>query len=98
MRQKTCFVALGRDLRGLAASAAARPTSSVPPKANAAVTKTEQKPLKPVVYRCEYHSMLVLRGIIPLRNATLPFLLSFQYRKPMYPLSSVGTPPQLTMM
>jgi hypothetical protein len=49
MRQKTCLVALGSDLRGLAASAAARPTSSVPPKANAAVTKTEQKPLKPDV-------------------------------------------------
>lgn len=33
---------------GLAHSAAARPTSSVPPKANDAVTNTEQKPLKPL--------------------------------------------------
>lgn len=47
MRQKTCLVAFGSDFRGSAASAAAKPTSSVPAKANAAVTKTEQKPLKP---------------------------------------------------
>lgn len=46
-RQKTCLVAVGSVLRGLAVSAAARPTSSVPENANAAVTKTEQKPLKP---------------------------------------------------
>jgi len=37
------------DFRGLEASAAARPTSSVPPKAKAATTKTEQKPLKPLL-------------------------------------------------
>ncbi len=49
MRQKTCLMALGRDFRGLTASAAARPTSSVPVKAKAAVTKTVQKPLKPLL-------------------------------------------------
>lgn len=40
-------MAVGSVLRGLSASAAARPTSSVPAKENAAVTKTEQRPLKP---------------------------------------------------
>lgn len=34
-------------MRGFAVSAAPRPTSSVPAKAKAAVTKTEQSPLKP---------------------------------------------------
>jgi len=48
IRQKTCLMAVGRDLRGLAVSAAARPTSSVPPKAKAAVTKTLHSPLKPL--------------------------------------------------
>ena len=48
MRQKTCLIAVGKDLRGLAVSAAARPTSSVPVKAKAAETKTEQRPLKPL--------------------------------------------------
>ena len=43
----TCLAAFGIDLRGLAASAAARPVSSVPPNEKDAVTKTEQKPLKP---------------------------------------------------
>jgi len=47
MRQKTCLVAFGIDFRGFSASAAARPTSSVPPNAKAATTKTEQNPLKP---------------------------------------------------
>ena len=47
MRQKTCFIAVGRDFRGLAVSAAARPMSSVPVKEKADVTKTLQKPLKP---------------------------------------------------
>ena len=42
------MVALGKDFLGLAASAAARPVNSVPPKAKAAVTKTEQKPLNPL--------------------------------------------------
>jgi hypothetical protein len=42
-------MAAGRDLRGLAVSAAARPTSSVPAKAKAAVTKTLQTPLKPLL-------------------------------------------------
>lgn len=45
--QNTCFVAVGKDLRGFAVSAAASPTSSVPENANAAVTNTEQNPLKP---------------------------------------------------
>lgn len=49
MRQKTCLMAVGSDLRGLTASAAARPTSSVPVKASAAVTKTVQRPLKPLL-------------------------------------------------
>ena len=35
-------------LRGFKVSAAARPTSSVPAKANAALTKTLQRPLKPL--------------------------------------------------
>ena len=48
MRQKTCLVAKGMLLSGFAASAAARPVSSVPPKAKEAVTKTEQKPWKPL--------------------------------------------------
>ena len=48
MRQKTCLHAVGKERRGLAVSAAARPTSSVPPKEKAAVTKTEQRPLKPL--------------------------------------------------
>jgi len=41
------LIAPGIDLAGLLVSAAARPTSSVPEKEKAAVTKTEQKPLKP---------------------------------------------------
>jgi len=40
-------MALGRVLRGLSASAAARPTSSVPAKEKAAVTNTLQRPLNP---------------------------------------------------
>ena len=47
IRQKTCLVARGIVFRGLAVSAAANPTSSVPENAKAAVTKTEQTPLKP---------------------------------------------------
>jgi hypothetical protein len=42
-------MAVGRERRGLAVSAAARPTSSVPVKAKAAVTKTAQRPLKPLL-------------------------------------------------
>lgn len=38
---------LGTEARGLGVSDAARPTSSVPAKEKAAVTKTEQTPLKP---------------------------------------------------
>jgi hypothetical protein len=38
------------DCLGFVASAAARPTSSVPPKAKAAMTKTEQKPLNLVLF------------------------------------------------
>lgn len=48
IRQNTCLMAPGIDLTGLRASAAARPTSSVPLKAKAAVTKTLQKPRKPL--------------------------------------------------
>lgn len=40
-------MAPGRAVAGFSASAAARPTSSVPENAKAAVTKTEQTPLKP---------------------------------------------------
>lgn len=47
IRQKVPLTAAGMDLRGLGVSEAAKPTSSVPAKANAAVTKTEQTPLKP---------------------------------------------------
>lgn len=45
IRQKTCLMADGRDLRGVLLSAAASPTSSVPKKAKAAVTNTEQNPI-----------------------------------------------------
>src|SRR5271169_6834739 len=48
MRQKTCLMAVGSDFRGFSVSAAARPTSSVPAKAKAAVTNTLQRPLKPL--------------------------------------------------
>lgn len=41
-------MAEGRDLAGFSDSAAARPTSSVPEKEKAAVTKTPQKPTKSV--------------------------------------------------
>lgn len=47
IRQKTCLIAPGISLTGLRASAAAKPTSSVPLKAKAAVTNTLQKPRKP---------------------------------------------------
>jgi hypothetical protein len=47
--QNTCFVAVGKVFRGFWVSAAARPTSSVPPKANAAVLNTVQKPLNPSI-------------------------------------------------
>ena len=46
-RQKTCLQAEGRVWRGVLDSEAARPINSVPAKAKAAVTKTEQKPLNP---------------------------------------------------
>ncbi len=49
IRQKTCLTAVGNDLRGLAVSAAAKPTSSVPAKAKAAVTKMLHRPLKPLL-------------------------------------------------
>jgi hypothetical protein len=42
-------MALGSDLRGFAVSAAARPMSSVPVKEKAEVTRTVQKPLKPLL-------------------------------------------------
>lgn len=48
IRQTTCFVALGISFLGSSASAAASPVSSVPPKANEAVTKTVQNPWKPL--------------------------------------------------
>jgi hypothetical protein len=46
-RQNVCLMALGRLFLGSAVSAAPRPTISVPEKAKAAVTKTEQTPLNP---------------------------------------------------
>jgi hypothetical protein len=49
IRQNTCLIAVGKDLLGLCVSAAARPTSSVPPNAKAAVTRILQKPLKPLL-------------------------------------------------
>lgn len=45
--QKICLMAPGRAFWGSLLSAAARPTSSVPEKEKAAVTKTLQKPGKP---------------------------------------------------
>jgi hypothetical protein len=45
--KNTCLMALGRLFLGSAVSAAPSPTISVPLKANAAVTKTEQIPLNP---------------------------------------------------
>ena len=54
-------MAFGIDFRGFDASAAARPTSSVPPKLNAASTKTEQKPLKPW-YMCQESQNIVHGG------------------------------------
>lgn len=47
IRQKVFLIALGIVLRGLGVSEAARPTSSVPANAKAAVTKTAQTPLNP---------------------------------------------------
>lgn len=44
----TCFEALGISFRGSMVSAAARPVSSVPTYAKAALTKTLQKPWKPL--------------------------------------------------
>ena len=48
IRQKVPLTAAGMVLRGSGVSEAARPTSSVPAKENAAVTNTEQTPLKPL--------------------------------------------------
>src|SRR5438034_1411702 len=48
MRQNTCLIAVGSVFRGFAVSAAARPASSVPAKAKAALTNTLQRPLKPL--------------------------------------------------
>ena len=42
-------MAVGSTFRGLSVSAAQRPTNSVPEKENAAVTKTEQRPLNPLL-------------------------------------------------
>src|SRR5690606_29170626 len=47
IRQNTCVMVVGSDLRGLAVSVAARPSNAVPAKEKAAVTNTEQRPLKP---------------------------------------------------
>lgn len=47
IRQNTCLTAVGSATLGFSVSAAVRPTSSVPPKEKAAVTKTEHNPLKP---------------------------------------------------
>jgi len=48
IRQNVFLIALGIALRGLGVSEAARPMSSVPAKAKAAVTKTVQTPLNPL--------------------------------------------------
>jgi len=48
IRQKVPLTAAGMVLRGSGVSEAASPTSSVPAKENAAVTNTEQTPLKPL--------------------------------------------------
>jgi len=50
-------VAFGNVFLGLADSAEAKPTNSVPAKAKAAVTKTEQTPLNPLAKApgcCQY--------------------------------------------
>lgn len=47
IRQNTCLTAVGSDFLGLAVSAAAIPTNSVPEKAKAALTNTSHKPLNP---------------------------------------------------
>ena len=48
MRHTTCLVAFGISFLGFEDSAAASPVSSVPLKANEAVTKTVQNPWKPL--------------------------------------------------
>jgi hypothetical protein len=58
MRQKICLIAEGSDLAGFSDSAAARPTSSVPEKEKAAVTKTPQKPTKSVNAPGLFHVLL----------------------------------------
>lgn len=75
MRQKTCLMAVGRDLRGFAVSAAARPTSSVPVKEKAAVTKTLQSPLKPWLNApgsCQYSPPMYPRSGVPPQLRTIP--------------------------
>lgn len=59
LRQNVFLMADGRDLRGLGVSVAASPTSSVPEKLNAAVTKTAHTPLNPFASApgsCQYLS------------------------------------------
>jgi len=49
IRKMTCFEAFGISLFGSTVSAAANPVNSVPVYAKAAVTKTAQKPWKPLL-------------------------------------------------
>lgn len=59
----TCLEALGISFLGLAVSAAAKPVSSVPVYANAALTKTPQKPWKPLRNPAEVTSGMLLPAV-----------------------------------
>lgn len=79
IRQNTCLMAPGKLFWGFSVSAAARPTSSVPEKEKAAVTKTPQKPAKPLlkapglyqVRAPQYSPYLPLLGPPPQAKTTL---------------------------
>jgi hypothetical protein len=62
-------MAPGRALAGFSDSAAARPTSSVPEKAKAAVTKTEQTPLKPFL-----NALGLYQSLAPQYSLYIPLL------------------------
>lgn len=97
MRQNTCRVACGMDLSGFFASAAAKPVSSVPPKAKAAVTNTEQKPLKP--FRKAPGSCQYLAPMYPPAKAqAVSIFATLRLVSGSYSRLSVGTPPQLMMI
>lgn len=70
----TCVEAFGICFTGSAVSAAARPVNSVPVYANAAVTKTLQKPWKPL-RKASYGEFLferVSRIVIGYQHSHLP--------------------------